>query len=111
MKKRTYKKQKKPFRPPPKDPVVSLNAGPMTDEALLDRYRGGKEQPGPEAGSVTRGGLIRERLREHWVWMFETEIHSRSEATERISFIILPAAVLLIFSQVVIPKLFAFLFG
>ena len=96
MKKRTYKKRKKPFRPPPKDPVVSLNAGPMTDEALLDRYRGGKEQPGPEAGSV---------------WMFETEIHSRSEATERIAFIILPAAVLLIFSQVVIPKLFAFLFG
>lgn len=111
MKKKTYKKRKKPFRPPPPDPAKTLNAGPMADEALLERYRGGREQPAPETPPMTKRELIRERLREHWVWMFETEIHSKLEMQERLPFIFLPFAVVLIISEVLIPKLFAFLFG
>lgn len=112
MKKKTYKKRKKPFRPSPPDPAKTLNAGPMADEALLERYRGGREQPAPEKEILPEKEVAKGYLRRYWNWLFETEIHFRSESTERaltlFLLFLLPVAFL---SEFIIPKIFSLLFG
>lgn len=110
--KKKGKKRKKPSRPPPKDPAVSLNAGPMADEALLERYRGGRERPVAEREPLSKKEAAKGYFRRYWDWMFETEIHSPRESTERditlLLFFLLPVV---LFSEFLIPKIFSLLFG
>ena len=88
-----------------------VSARSRTDKRFLERRRNSGGGSGPEEAPFTGGELLKQRLREHWVWMFETEIHSRSEMQKRLPFLLLPMAVVVIISEVLIPRLFALLFG
>ena len=88
-----------------------VSARSRTDKRFLERRRNSGGGSGPEEAPFTGGELLKQRLREHWVWMFETEIHSRSEMQKRLLFLLLPMAVVVIISEVLIPRLFALLFG
>ncbi len=115
MKRHKGKRKKRVSRPQPSSSILGVT--PMVDEALLDEETGRrakKRQPPEKAAEHSappEKGKAQKKLKEIWNWLFETEIHSRWESGERILVLLIPVLAALLVSEVLIPRLFALLFG